>query len=141
MSDDPEPTHDQIRVGNLIGNIGVAIGRGAKATVNIFRDQEQARAQRDRANMLAMVDKFWIQGVLEESLYQGALIQIDWVTSNLSADDTGWHTVMQLPPTLAPAITQAEAGSTLAEHFFDLNLLTRTLLILGAPGSGKTRYC
>jgi len=138
MSDDPEHNQDQIRVGNLIGNIGVAIGRGAKATVNIFRDQEQARTQRDRANMLAMVDKFWIKGVLEKSLYHGALIQIDWITTALPADDTGWRSVMQLPPALAPAVTQTEAASTLAEHFFSLNLLNRTLLILGAPGSGKT---
>jgi hypothetical protein len=138
MNDDPEPTQDQIRVGNLIGNIGVAIGRGAKATVNIFRDQEQARVQRDRANMLAMVEKFWIKGVLEKSLYDGALIQIDWVITADPSDDTRWRTVMQLPSALAPAVTQAEAGSTLVEHFFNLNLLNRTLLILGAPGSGKT---
>lgn len=136
MSTEPQRNGDQIHVGDLIGNIGVAIGRGAKATVNIFRDQEQARAERDRANMLAMVNEFWIKGVLEKSLYGGVLIQMTWHTDADAVDHQAWATVMQLPAA-DPAPPTASA-TPLAERFFALNPLQRALLLLGAPGSGKT---
>jgi len=134
MSTEPERNGEQIHVGDLIGNIGVAIGRGAKATVNIFRDQEQARTERDRVNMLAMVHNFWIKGVLEKSLYGGALIQMAWRTADEAVDNEAWQSVIQLPTeTISSPVT-----ATLTERFFNLNPLQRTLLLLGAPGSGKT---
>ncbi|MEZ4736654.1 MAG: NACHT domain-containing protein [Caldilineaceae bacterium] len=141
MSHEPERNGDQIRIRDMIGNIAVAVGRGAQATanifgdVNLFRDQEQARTERDRVNMLAMVHNFWIQGVLEKSLYDGALIQIAWRATNDAVDNAAWQSVMQLP---ADVTTASPVTATLAERFFSLNPLQRTLLLLGAPGSGKT---
>src|SRR5438067_1470369 len=50
-------TGDQITTGNIINSIGVAIGRGAKATVNLFRGSEDVARLRNRAAMLTIGER------------------------------------------------------------------------------------
>lgn len=127
---------DKITTGGLFSNIGVAIGQGAQSIVNIVApDQDQVAAHRDRAAMLAMVKQFWVQGVLEKSLDRGKLIQLNLSERPDAVDNRAWSTVIQTP--FAPQMP-ATPPTTIAEAFYALNELTRTLLVLGAPGSGKT---
>ncbi|HEX6383771.1 MAG TPA: hypothetical protein VF177_03780 [Anaerolineae bacterium] len=93
MADNAPESGDQIRVGNIIDSIGVAIGRGARATVNVFRNQEELRQQRDRVAMLNMVRDFWVTGVLEKSLYQPTLIELALEIRNEAVDNQHWQSI------------------------------------------------
>lgn len=121
--------------GDVFSNIGVAIGRGAKATVNILQSQEPLRRQRDRRAMIEMVREFWIGGVLEKSLYQAAPISLNLEHRPDAVDNQRWEKLMHLPQTAQAATL---TGATISEIFYSMNALNRSLLILGAPGAGKT---
>jgi len=126
---------DQFTVGNIINSIGVAIGRGAQATVNVFRDREALRAQRDRRAMLDLVEDFWVEGVLERSLYGASLIELDLEERPDAVDSQPWDEVLQTPNGASPS---SLSGTTIVDIFHEMSEMNRTLLILGEPGSGKT---
>lgn len=137
--DGPIVTGDN--VGDIFNNIGVAISRGAKATFNIFQNQEQLRQQRDRQSMLDMVRQFWVDGVLEKSLYQSQQIELRLELRPDAIDNQTWNEIVQLPQevTTTTTVSDPELISTmLGDLFYGLNALNRSMLILGAPGSGKT---
>ena len=134
MADNTPGSGDQIKVGDIVGSIGVAIGRGARATVNVFRNQEELRHQRDRLAMLNMVRDFWVAGVLEKSLYQTTLIKLALEIRNDAVDNQQWQSIgIEAVPGAVIA-----GKDSVVEIFYALNELNRTLLILGAPGCGKT---
>jgi DNA polymerase III delta prime subunit len=87
---------------------------------------------RQRQVLLNKVQKFWVEGVLENSLQTRALIELglqerpDLVKRPFSGVD-------EFPETAK--LLQAEINTT---KFFDQIGKGRTLLILGEPGSGKT---
>ena len=122
-------------VGDIFNNIGIALSRGAKATFNIFQNREQLRQQHDRQAMLDMVRQFWLDGVLDKSLYQGGQIELRLELRPEAVDSQTWDEIVQLPQGTAESIAVA---TTIGDIFYGMSALNRSLLILGAPGSGKT---
>jgi hypothetical protein len=87
--------------------------------------------QRNRSRMLARVRSFWVDGVLEQSLHQIARLELGLETRPQAVPHP-WellvHPLDQAPKPLPPGV-----GITAV---FDQ--LGQALLILGAPGAGKT---
>jgi NACHT domain len=87
--------------------------------------------QQNRLRLLKQVRETWVRGVLEQSLYQGCLIELN-LQEQPDALDNPWHLEVQetnRPPRLLPV------GTTILQVYDQAN---GELLILGAPGSGKT---
>lgn len=84
---------------------------------NIFKIETVTLEQRNRRILLNHVENAWIKGVLEKTLYNKQLLEIG--IKNESANETF--------PT----------GTSMLEIFDSIGM-GRSLLILGAPGSGKT---
>ena len=81
--------------------------------------------------LLGKVRKFWIEGVLERSLHNTALIELGREESSDLVDNP-WHGVMELPD-------QTRRGMPTATKLLDVfEEAGRALLILGDPGAGKT---
>ncbi len=88
-------------------------------------------AQSNRQRFLRRVHAFWIEGVLEHSLQGAALIALG-LQEQLDALANPWHLVLQHPDT---APRSFPLGTRIPEVYDAAN---GQLLILGAPGSGKT---
>ncbi|MBE7553143.1 MAG: hypothetical protein HS126_18880 [Anaerolineales bacterium] len=91
----------------------------------------EAKERRDLGILLGKVKQFWIEGVLQKSVHTIALIDLGKETQ-LEAVAHAWEQVLELPDqsrqTLPP-------DKKISQIFDEMN---RALLILGAPGSGKT---
>jgi hypothetical protein len=87
--------------------------------------------RRNRQRMLQKVRDFWIKGVLENSLHGAALIELG-MEYKPDAVHHPWDMVIRQPDQPSRAITH----ETKISNVFDK--LGGELLILGAPGSGKT---
>jgi DNA polymerase III delta prime subunit len=106
-----------------------------KRIVQVFTgdaDAERARrAARNRQAMIQKVRSFWIKGVLEQSLYQVARIELG-LAEQSDAVERPWDMIVQQPEReprhLAP-------GGQMVEVFDELG---GAFLILGQPGAGKT---
>jgi transcriptional regulator with XRE-family HTH domain len=92
---------------------------------------QAARTDRNRRRMLEQVKKYWITGMLEQSLHGAALIELG-LAYQQDAVERPWDLIVQQPdqpecllPTDTPMIDVYDA-------------LDGELLILGAPGAGKT---
>lgn len=120
--------------GNVAGDVAVA-GRD----INIDRrtifegtiSKDDKLALRNRRVLLDKVQTFWVEGVLEKSLFGENLIRLGL---ELSPDvvDHPWEVVLDTLEQEPGAVPQ---GTSI------INVLDQTgssLLILGAPGSGKT---
>ncbi len=90
-----------------------------------------ARDRRNRQRMLEKVRKFWIEGVLEKSLHGAVMLELD-KEYRPDAVAYPWDMVLERPDTSPQLIPKGKRIIDL----FDENL--GELLILGAPGSGKT---
>lgn len=124
---------DSITVGNISGE-GIAIGHGAQATViriYVPRTAEEERAWRNRSHMLEKVRNYWIEGFLRQSLHKIALIDLE-MRYALDALDSPWEMLVQSPDRPRELVP---LGSTIADVF---DTFGGEMLILGAPGSGKT---
>jgi len=88
-------------------------------------------ALRNRSRMLARVRAFWIDGVLEQSLHGAALLELGMVAAP-QAVERAWDAVVQQPDRPARALPPETPISEVYDE------LDHALLILGAPGSGKT---
>ncbi|HLZ60293.1 MAG TPA: protein kinase [Ktedonosporobacter sp.] len=90
-----------------------------------------SRAQTNRQALLRKVRAFWITGVLEHSL-RGALLLSPGLQAQSNAVINPWRLVLQHPDA-----TQGElpAGTRITEVY---DRAAGELLILGAPGAGKT---
>lgn len=92
---------------------------------------EQQRAQRNRRTMLQLVKNYWVKGVLEQSLYGAAMIELG-LEERADAIELPWDMVLQTPD--QPRRT-LPTGTRIVNVFDRMN---GALLILGEPGSGKT---
>jgi eukaryotic-like serine/threonine-protein kinase len=120
-----EPAIQQTVIGDH--NIFTATG-----DVHIVYQLPPAEAE-DRRNLLILlnkVKKFWVEGVLEQSVYHEALIQLG-KESRPEIVEHPWERVLELPEARRPL--PSEKG--IREIFDETG---RTLLIVGEPGSGKT---
>lgn len=85
----------------------------------------------NRQRMLKQVHRFWIAGVLEQSLYHEVLIALNLQTYPQAVSFVG-------PPMVAQSDQQSQllpAGTSIVQVYVQAN---QRLLILGAPGAGKT---
>jgi DNA polymerase III delta prime subunit len=96
-------------------------------------DTDVSLTRQEYLNRQALINKVrnaWIKGVLEQSLYKKARIELgleEW----FDVLDLTWITPEQQKQDLPK-------GTKVIDKFDDLGIGARTLLILGAPGSGKT---
>lgn len=130
------------------GDKGVSVGRdvvdsviatGDNTTINqtfvqkvfnFFKPDTETLDQRNRRILLNHVDNFWVKGVLEKSLHGAAMLELG-IKEDPTAVTYPW------------AIKKEETGETLPAgtsmlEIFEQIGMGRSLLILGAPGSGKT---
>jgi DNA polymerase III delta prime subunit len=90
-----------------------------------------ASGQRNRARMLERVRGFWVKGVLEQSLHQMARVELGLETRPQAVPHP-WELLVQ-PLDQAPQPLPSGIGITAVFDQFG-----QALLILGAPGAGKT---
>lgn len=96
--------------------------------------QLSPREQKERQKQLLLLDKvkkFWVNGVLEKSVADGTLLELGREI-HLDAVEQPWHDVVGTAVYDTQSIT---ASSSVLEIYKETGL---ALLILGAPGSGKT---
>ncbi|MCH8876163.1 MAG: NACHT domain-containing protein, partial [Chloroflexi bacterium] len=99
---------------------------------HVYTSKEQERDRRDLLVLLNRVKDFWIEGVLEESVHAAALIELG-MEERAEAVDHPWEMVLE-------ALDQEKSrtlppGTRIVDVFSEM---AHNLLILGAPGSGKT---
>lgn len=98
---------------------------------NIFKSDAETLEQRNRRILLGHVENAWIKGVLDASLHGAALLDL-----GIKQDP---EAVTQYPWTLKKESTdETLPAETSMLEIFDSIGMGRSLLILGAPGSGKT---
>ena len=96
----------------------------------IEETQAESLDQRNRQVMLDHVENFWVKGVLEKSLHGAALLELG-IKEDPGAVSYPWTIKREKTNETLPA------GKSMFEIFEEIGL-GRSLLILGAPGSGKT---
>ena len=89
------------------------------------------RDRRNRQAMLKLVKDFWVKGVLESSLHGKVLIELQ-MEERQDAVGHPWEMVLQTPEQSNKPLSP---DTKIVDVFDDAN---QALLILGAPGSGKT---
>ena len=120
---------DQQITQTVIGDHNIFTGIG---DINVVYQLPPVEAE-DRRNLLILLNKvkqFWIEGVLDQSVYHEAMIQLG-KESRPETVEHPWGRVLELPDHTIHLTPDKKIG----EIFDDVG---RTLLILGEPGSGKT---
>ena len=120
-------------------NIGVSIEGatiggdvvGRDKIVTVLGSRAEARERRDQLILLEKVRTFWVKGVLEKSVHSEALIELGKETRP-EAVERAWDMTLELPDQESQGLPP---GKKIVEIFDELG---RALLILGAPGAGKT---
>ena len=97
---------------------------------NIFRGDAETTEQRNRRIMLGHVENFWVKGILEKSLHGAALLELG-IKEDTNALNYPWAIKREITQESLPS------GTSMLEIFQEIGM-GRSLLILGAPGSGKT---
>lgn len=92
---------------------------------------EEKQEQRNRAALLGLVQRFWIEGVLHQSLHHQVLIELG-MQARPDAVNHPWQNIVRLP-NQAPQLIAP--GQPISSVFDQAN---GRLLILGDPGGGKT---
>ncbi len=97
----------------------------------IFPSEKETLEHRNRRILLGHVENAWIKGVLDASLHGTALLDLE-IKQDLEA-------VTKYPWAIKKEETDETlpAGTSMLEIFDSIGM-GRSLLILGAPGSGKT---
>lgn len=121
----------------IAGDVKGDIVYGEKIITHIYEapppplPPAEAKERRELGILLGKVKQFWIEGVLEKSIHNIALIDLGKETQ-AEAVAHAWEQVLELPDqsrqTLPP-------DKKISQIFREMN---RALLILGAPGSGKS---
>jgi hypothetical protein len=97
---------------------------------NIFKSDSETMEHRNRRIMLGHVENFWVKGILEKSLHGAALLDLG-IKENTNALKYPWTIKREATKETLPV------GISMLEIFQEIGL-GRSMLILGAPGSGKT---
>jgi hypothetical protein len=117
----------QTRINRFMG-----IAHTGSGNINIFALPGDAQAKvRNRQRMLERVKRFWVQGVLDQSVHNAVLLQVPKQERPDAVQHRPWDLVLEtglhsrlIPPDKPIIDIFAQAG--------------RALLVLGPPGSGKT---
>ena len=109
-------------LGNVTGNITIG---------HTIVQPADARLRHELGILLKNVQTTWIQGVLEKSVHEAALLELG-LELREEAVDNPWRMVMEAPDQTRETLPR---GRRIKDIFDEAN---RLLLILGEPGSGKT---
>ena len=134
MAKKPQPPSvQQTAIGD--GNVQVAGDRNTVNIVqkffNIFKSDTETLEQRNRRILLGHVENAWIKGVLDASLHGAALLDLGIKPDPEAVTQYPWAIKKESTDETLPA------GTSMLEIFDSIGM-GRSLLILGAPGSGKT---
>ncbi len=91
----------------------------------------QRQALRNRAVLLSLVRRFWVEGVLHTSLHQQVRIELG-LQLRPNAVDHPWQNIVCLPDQAPHVLPPGQPIRTVFDQ------AGGRLLILGAPGGGKT---
>jgi hypothetical protein len=97
----------------------------------IFPSEKETLEQRNRRILLNHVENAWIKGVLDASLHGAALLDLGIKQDPEAVTKYPWAIKKESTDETLPA------GTSMLEIFDSIGM-GRSLLILGAPGSGKT---
>lgn len=127
-----QPRHEKPALGKLKALPAIE-PQSYPASLEVREEQKRPTSldQRNRLQMLKRVRMDWIDGVLKQSLYQMARMELGLQT-NVDAVEQPLKALVQSadrPPTALPP------GNRISQVFDDLG---SHLLVLGAPGTGKT---
>jgi len=122
--------------GDVSGIVIVGDHNTARQTIiqkffNIFKSDSETLEQRNRRILLNHVENAWIKGVLDASLHGAALLDLGIKQDPEAVTKYPWAIKKESTDETLPA------GTSMLEIFDSIGL-GRSLLILGAPGSGKT---
>ncbi len=98
---------------------------------NIFKSDSETLEHRNRRILLGHVENAWIKGVLDASLHGAALLDLGIKQDPEAVTKYPWAIKTESTNETLPA------GTSMLEIFDSIGM-GRSLLILGAPGSGKT---
>ncbi|NNJ12951.1 NACHT domain-containing protein [Chloroflexales bacterium ZM16-3] len=136
----PHPERPGQRVVSLDGaqtgdvSIGDVAGRDIHKNTIINQAKlsyEELQSQRNRAALLSLVRRFWVEGVLHESLHQRVRIELG-MQARPDTVDHPWRNIVRLPGQAPQTLAPGQSIRTVFEQ------AGSRLLILGAPGGGKT---
>lgn len=135
MSNDPndEKINQQggVNIANSTATVqGDVVGRD-KNIFNIFTGKDTEQDRRNQLILLDKVETFWVEGVLERSVYSVMRIDLG-KAEETGAVDRPWDMVVESE---GVENIQLPHGQAIIETFDAMN---HSMLILGAPGSGKT---
>ncbi len=141
MSSDKKSTpsvNKNISIGGDVKDSAVIIGDNntVNQTIiqkffNIFKSDSESMEQRNRRILLGHVENAWIKGVLDASLHGAALLDLGIKPDPEAVTKYPWAIKKESTDETLPA------GTSMLEIFDSIGM-GRSLLILGAPGSGKT---
>jgi hypothetical protein len=94
------------------------------------KGESETLGERNRRVMLDHVENFWVKGILEKSLHGAALLELG-IKEDPGAVHYPWTIKRESSNETMPT------GKSMLEIFQEIGM-GRSLLILGAPGSGKT---
>ena len=148
----PEASVRQANAGSMNGGQQAANGHGNlqvegnsnkvnNSNLNFFFGQQEGANEaaitsqecRNRKVLLTKVNNFWVKSVLEKSLYNQVLIELE-LEKRFDIIVNPWDVILE-PGDCSP---QTLPQGTKVIDVFDQIGEGRTLLILGEPGAGKT---
>ena len=126
-----QPRHDKPVLG-IVKALPVSLPQSYPASLELTElTPLTSLDQRNRKQMLRRVRLDWIEGVLNQSLYKIARIELD-LESNTDLVEHPLSALVQIPDCDA---VRVPIGTTISDVF---DAHASSLLILGAPGTGKT---
>jgi len=142
MATDKRPTHSKNKSISIHGDVrDSTVIIGDDNTVNkttiiqkffsIFKSDSETLEHRNRRILLNHVENAWIKGVLDASLHGAALLDLGIKQDSEAVTQYPWAIRQESTKGTLPA------GLSMLEIFDSIGM-GRSLLILGAPGSGKT---
>ena len=140
MSPDKKPPSSENKNIAINGDVSGAVIIGDNNTVNqtiiqkffnIFKSDAETLEQRNRRILLNHVENAWIKGVLDASLHGASLLDLGIKQDPEAVTKYPWAIKKESTDETLPA------GTSMLDIFDNIGM-GRSLLILGAPGSGKT---
>ncbi len=128
------PTNKNISISGDVRDSNVFIGDNntfIQKFFNIFKSDSETLEHRNRRILLNHVENAWIKGVLDASLHGAALLDLGIKQDPEAVTQYPWAIKKESTDETLPA------GLSMLEIFDSIGM-GRSLLILGAPGSGKT---
>ena len=127
-------TKKSISINGDVQNSVVSIGDNTtiiQKFFNIFKGDSETLEHRNRRILLGHVENAWIKGVLDASLHGAVLLDLGIKQDPEAVTKYPWAIKKESTDETLPA------GTSMLEIFDSIGM-GRSLLILGAPGSGKT---